>query len=83
MMASPFFTLGALLAIQEQLNEATIAYERGIELMPDSLEGHFNVGTFYEFHIKNLELAKRHYKQYLALGGNDPRIQTLLQQLEE
>ncbi len=79
----PFFTLGALLAIEGKLHQAKAAYDQGIALQPDSVEGHFNVGTFYEFHMKDLELAKHHYRRYIDLGGPDSRIHTLLQQLDE
>lgn len=81
--AEAFLNLGVLLAGNQQLGEAEQAYRRGIDLQPDSLEGHFNLGAFYEFHKKDLPQAQNHYKRYLDLGGKDPRIQQLLNQLEK
>ena len=81
--AEPLFNLGVLLAGNQQLAEAEQAYQKGIALQPNSLEGHFNLGAFYEFHKKDLLQAQTHYKKYLDLGGKDPRIQQLLNQLEK
>ena len=81
--AEAFFNLGVLLTGNQQLAEAEQAYRKGIVLQPNSQEGHFNVGAFYEFHKKDLFQAQTHYKQYLNLGGKDPRIQQLLNQLEK
>ncbi|HBP88041.1 MAG TPA: hypothetical protein DD706_10125, partial [Nitrospiraceae bacterium] len=65
------------------LGEAEQAYQTGITLQPNSLEGHFNLGAFYEFHKKDLLQARTHYQKYLDLGGKDDRIQQLLNQLEQ
>ncbi|MEJ2232015.1 MAG: tetratricopeptide repeat protein [Nitrospirales bacterium] len=81
--AEAFLNLGVLLAGNHQLAEAEQAYQKGIALQPNSLEGHFNLGAFYEFHKKDLPQAQNHYKRYLDLGGKDPRIQQLLNQLEK
>jgi hypothetical protein len=43
------------------------------------MEGQFNVGAFYEFHKEDLERAKKHYRQYLELGGTDQRISNLME----
>ena len=80
--AEAFFNLGVLLAGNEQPVEAEQAYLKGIALQTNSLEGHFNLGAFYEFHKKDLLQARNHYTKYIDLGGKDPRIQQLLHQLE-
>jgi tetratricopeptide (TPR) repeat protein len=79
--AEAFFNLGVLFAGNQRLAEAEQAYQKGIALQPNSLEGHFNLGSFYEFHKKDLPQAQHHYKKYLDLGGKDPRVQQLLNQL--
>lgn len=80
--AEAFLNLGVLLAATQHLNEAEQAYQKGIALQPNSTEGHFNLGAFYEFSRKDLLQAQTHYKKYLDLGGKDPRIHQLFNQLE-
>ena len=65
--AEAYFNLGVLFVTQNQLDHAEEAYNKGIELQPNSVEGQFNVGAFYEFHKQNLQKAKYHYQKYLEL----------------
>jgi len=69
--------LGVLLVSQHQFDQAEEAYHKGLELQPQSVEGQFNVGAFYEFHKEDLEQAQKHYQKYLDLGGKDLRIKQL------
>jgi len=69
-----------LLVSQHQLDQAEEAYQKGLELQPQSVEGQFNVGAFYEFHKEDLEQAQKHYQQYIDLGGKDLRINQLFQE---
>ena len=80
--AEAFFNVGVLLVGANQLEKAETAYKTGIELQPKSIEGQFNLGAFYEFHKKDLPQAKKHYQNYLQLGGADTRIQQLLDKLQ-
>lgn len=70
--------LGVLLVIEKQFDQAEEAYQKGLALQPNSVEGQFNMGAFYEFHKQNLPKAKHHYQNYLNLGGTDKRIQDLM-----
>jgi tetratricopeptide (TPR) repeat protein len=74
-----FFNLGVILVSQKQFDQAEEAYQKGLALQPNSVEGQFNIGAFYEFHKEDLEQAKKHYQKYVDLGGTDQRIQKLLQ----
>jgi len=80
--AEAFFNVGVLLVGANQLEKAETAYKTGIELQPKSIEGQFNLGAFYEFQKKDLPQAKKHYQNYLQLGGTDTRIQQLLDKLQ-
>jgi len=76
--AEAYFNLGVLFVTQNQLDHAEEAYNTDIELQPNSMEGQFNVGAFYEFNKHDLQKAKYHDQKHLDLGGTDPRIQELL-----
>jgi tetratricopeptide (TPR) repeat protein len=74
-----YFNLGVLLVAENQFDQAEEAYQKGLALQPNSIEGQFNIGAFYEFHKEDLQKAKHHYQKYLDLGGTDQRLQELLQ----
>ena len=39
---------------------------------------YYNLGVFYEFHLKDSSRALATYKKYLELGGKDERIQRIV-----
>jgi tetratricopeptide (TPR) repeat protein len=59
--------------------EAVDAFEAAIRARPDFLQAHYNVAMCYEFYLHNTPKALGHYRQYVALGGNDARVRQLLQ----
>ena len=63
---------------QKQFDRAEEVYQKGLALQPNSVDGQFNMGAFYEFHKEDLQKAKHHYQKYLDLGGTDNRIQELM-----
>jgi hypothetical protein len=59
--------------------EAVDAFETAIRARPDFLQSHDNVAMCYEFCLQDTSKALKHYRQYVALGGNDARVRQLLQ----
>jgi hypothetical protein len=42
------------------------------------LEGHYNIGVFYELHRKDTIKALAHYRRYRDLGGRDDRVERIV-----
>jgi tetratricopeptide (TPR) repeat protein len=59
--------------------EAVDAFEAAIRARPDFLQAHYNAAMCYEFYLHDTPKALGHYRQYVALGGNDARVRQLLQ----
>ena len=75
--------LGVLFAGNNQLDDAEQEYRKVLELNPNLVEAHYNLGVFYEFHKKDTEAALTQYRKYLALGGKDKRIQSLVEEVSQ
>jgi Flp pilus assembly protein TadD len=61
-----------------RLDEAEQAFVKAVSLKPDSLEGHYNIGVFYELHRKDTIKALAHYRRYRDLGGRDDRVERIV-----
>jgi hypothetical protein len=46
-------------------------------------EAYYNLGVFYEFHLKDTVRALASYKKYLELGGKDDRIQRIVRDMRK
>ena len=67
-----FFDEGRWEAARQQFQSA-------VQQQADLAEAHYNLGMLYEFHRNTPQKALKHYEEFLKLGGQDERIQTLLQ----
>lgn len=60
-----------------KLNDAQVAYERALELMPESSELHYNIGLLY-MKKKKYTLANEHAVQAYRLGAQLPGLKRQL-----
>jgi tetratricopeptide (TPR) repeat protein len=77
--AAPTYVLQALFLHRKQrLNEAVDAYRRAIELAPESLNAHYNLGLAYmdlkQFDLANVE-AQKSYQLGASLQGLRTRLE--------
>jgi tetratricopeptide (TPR) repeat protein len=63
-----------------QVKEAVKAYQRAIELQPNSMNAHYNLGLAYA-DLKEYELANRHAQRSYQLGANMPGLRLRLEKL--
>ena len=75
--------LGILFVENHQLDKAEQEYQLAQTLMPHRIDVAYNLGTFYEFHKKDLDRALEYYRSYLKLGGKDARIRRLVDQVQK
>jgi tetratricopeptide (TPR) repeat protein len=67
MRASAFISLGAVLKVLEQYDEAVVALRRGLQLDPQRTEGYYNLGVVYRLQGK-FDLALQAYREALKLN---------------
>ena len=65
-----WFYIGASYQNEKQMDEAIVNFEKCIELNPDHILAHLNVGRLYD-HNKNFKAAEEHLLRAKALGGAD------------
>jgi tetratricopeptide (TPR) repeat protein len=70
--------LGVVYAALSKIDQAEKEYQTALALNPQLAEGHYNLGLLYEFHRNTPQKALKYYQEYVRLGGQDDRIQTLL-----
>ena len=70
-------------ALQRKFNDAEQAYEEAIRLKPTMAEAYYNLGVFYEFHMRDPVRALVVYKKYLDLGGTDERVQRIVREVKK
>jgi tetratricopeptide (TPR) repeat protein len=75
--------LGVVYALQRKFNDAEQAYEEAIRLKPTMAEAYYNLGVFYEFHMRDPVRALVVYKKYLDLGGTDERVQRIVREVKK
>jgi tetratricopeptide (TPR) repeat protein len=63
-----------------QVKEAVKAYQRAVELQPNSRDAHYNLGLAYA-DLKEYELANRHAQRSYQLGANMPGLRNRLEKL--
>jgi tetratricopeptide (TPR) repeat protein len=77
--AAPTFLMHGLhLHRKRQLEEAVKAYRRAIELAPDSVNAHYNLGLAY-VELKQYDLANQHAQKSYQLGAYPPGLRSQLQ----
>ena len=64
----------------EHLNEAVAAYRRALELAPESVTAHYNLGLAY-IDLKQYDLANQHAQKSYQLGVSLPGLRTRLEKL--
>lgn len=69
---------GMYLHKEKRLKEAVKAYHRAIELAPDSVNAHYNLGLAY-VELKEYDLANRHAVQSYQLGAFLPGLRVRLE----
>lgn len=62
------------------VKEAVKAYQRAIELQPNSRDAHYNLGLAYA-DLKQYELANQHAQRSYQLGANMPGLRYRLEKL--
>ena len=65
---------------KNKLDEAVKAYGRAIELAPNSINAHYNLGLAYA-DLKQYELANQHAQKSYALGANLPGLRFRLEKV--
>jgi tetratricopeptide (TPR) repeat protein len=69
--ALAFFDLGNVLDEQQRLDEAIVAYERALTLVPQYADAHYNLALAYE-RLKEPRKALRHWTSYTRLDPTGP-----------
>lgn len=64
-------------------DEAATAYEKVLELAPDSIEEHLYCAVIYADQLKNKGKAKPHIESFLKKGGQDQNLQDWMNQILE
>ena len=65
---------------KNKLDDAVKVYKRAIELAPNSVNAHYNLGLAYA-DLKQYDLANLHAQKSLALGANLPGLRTRLEKV--
>ena len=79
--AAPTFLLhGMHLHRKQKYPEAVKAYTRAIELTPNSVDAHYNIGLTY-LELKQYDLANQHAQKSYQLGAYLPGLRNKLQQM--
>ena len=65
-----WFYIGASYQNEKQMDEAIVNFEKCLELNPNHVLAHLNVGLLYD-HNKNFKAAEEHILKAKALGGAD------------
>jgi tetratricopeptide (TPR) repeat protein len=77
--AAPTYLLyGVHLHRKRKMEEAVKAYRRAVELAPNSLDAHYNLGLAYA-ELKQYDLANQHAQRSYQLGAFTPGLRTKLQ----
>src|SRR5215475_340557 len=69
--AAGFISLGAVLKVLEQYDEAIVALRRGLQLDPQRTEGYYNLGVVYRLQGK-FDLAIQAYREAIKLNPRMP-----------
>lgn len=79
--AAPTYVVYAIhLHRKEHLKEAVEAYRRALELAPESVNAHYNLGLAY-IDLKQYDLANQHAQKSYQLGAFLPGLRTRLEKL--
>jgi TPR repeat len=65
---------------KNRLDDAVRSYKRAIELAPNSLNAHYNIGLAYA-DLKQYELANLHAQKSYTLGANLPGLRSRLEKV--
>ena len=63
------YTLGVFLNEHGRHDAAIQAYEAELRIDPEFGPAQLNLAATYLFHLANKNLASRHYREYIRLGG--------------
>jgi Tfp pilus assembly protein PilF len=77
--AEAHYTLGVIYVERKQYRTAVTEFEAALAARPDFREAHYSLGVCYEFYLPDIAKALEHYRRFLALGGNDTRVQQLVE----
>lgn len=61
------YNLGVSLVQMGEYQRAVKEFLRTLELVPDDIESHFNLGKLYAQHLKNNDEAVRYFEKYIQL----------------
>jgi tetratricopeptide (TPR) repeat protein len=64
------FNLGYLYALKQDYANAVREYEKVLNLDPADKQAHYNLAIIYHDTLKNDDLAKEHYENFLQYQGN-------------
>jgi tetratricopeptide (TPR) repeat protein len=80
MAGDTYVLYGIYLHRNRKLREAIDAYERGVELNPKSMNGHYNLALAY-LEAKEYQLANKHAQISYSLGASLPGLREKLKRL--
>jgi len=66
-----WFYIGAGYQNQKQFDAAITNFEKCLELNPNNILAHLNIGLLYDYHRKNYKAAEEHLRKVKELGGAD------------
>jgi tetratricopeptide (TPR) repeat protein len=83
--AEAHYTLGVIYTELKQYRTAVAKFEAALVARPDFREAHYSLGVCYEFYLPPPDIPKalEHYRQFLALGGSDARVQQLVESRQQ
>ncbi len=67
------YNLGVFYTERKQYSRAVAEYEKALELTPDDIYAHFNLGYIYAEYEVNREKATEHFRHYLRLAKEDDK----------
>jgi tetratricopeptide (TPR) repeat protein len=83
--AEAHYTLGVIYTELKQYRTAVAEFTAALAARPDFREAHYSLGVCYEFYLPTPDIPKalEHYRQFLALGGSDARVQQLVESRQQ
>ena len=82
-----YFYLGASYQNRKQLDTAILNFEKCLQLNPNNVLAHLNLGLLYDYHRNNLKRAEEHLVRARELGGADSytpeRLLSMIQDLRD
>jgi len=77
------YNLAIIYENEGRYKEAAVEYEKVLQLSPDDVDVHYNLGIVYDDFIQDNEKAVFHYRRYLDLSPNAPDAGIVTEWMDE